>query len=230
MNHLVIGMGEIGTAMKTVLEKEYCVEGRDIESDCVEKFDVMHICFPYFIGFEKQTEEYKNLHLKENGLLIIHSTVPAGTSKACNAVHSPVRGIHPHLVNGILTFVKYFGGERAVEASVIFEKLGIKTKTTEKSETTEALKLWETTIYAWNVILEKEINRYCEKNGLDFNIIYKDANQSYNDGYEQLGRPEYKKYVLKHMDGPIGGHCLIPNAKLLDSWICDTILSKNNEY
>jgi hypothetical protein len=29
------------------------------------------------------------------------------------------------------------------------------------------------------------------------------------------------------MDGKIGGHCLIPNANLLNSWIADLILQKN---
>jgi hypothetical protein len=30
-----------------------------------------------------------------------------------------------------------------------------------------------------------------------------------------MGNPEFCKYVLKHVDGPLGGHCLIENAVLL---------------
>ena len=30
--------------------------------------------------------------------------------------------------------------------------------------------------------------------------------------------------------GPIGGHCLLPNAELLQSWVADLILQKNREY
>jgi len=227
MNHLVLGLGEIGTAMKTVLSEKYSCSGRDIQSDLTGKFDVLHVCFPYFVNFVEVVEMYKKEYAADNALVIIHSTVPIGVSSQCAAVHSPVRGIHPHLVDGIKTFIKFFGGERAKDAAKLFQDLGIGTITTPKSETTEALKLWETTIYAWNIILEKEIYRYCQEKEIDFDVVYTDANKTYNEGYEALGRPEYKKFILKHVDGPIGGHCLIPNAKLLRSWVCDTILEKN---
>jgi hypothetical protein len=77
------------------------------------------------------------------------------------------------------------------------------------------MKLWDTEQYREAVLLEKRIKAYCDKYNFDFDIIYTDANRTYNEGYELLGHPEYKKYILKHMDGPIGGHCLEANHKLL---------------
>ena len=38
----------------------------------------------------------------------------------------------------------------------------------------------------------------------------------YNEGYEKLGEPQFKKYVLEYMPGPTGGHCVNPNHKILE--------------
>ena len=58
-------------------------------------------------------------------------------------------------------------------------------------------------------------------------MVYTHANQSYNDGYNELGHPQYKKYILKHMEGKIGGHCVISNLDLLDSDVSDIIKKYN---
>lgn len=67
-----------------------------------------------------------------------------------------------------------------------------------------------------NILIEKSIKQYCERNGVDFNIVYKLSNMTYNEGYLKLGHPEYQKYVLKDFPGPIGGHCVQENWELLD--------------
>jgi hypothetical protein len=219
--NLVIGLGEVGTAIQNILN----CDGHDAGSLKTDKYQTLHICFPYSEKFLDHVINYQEYYGAD--LVIVHSTVPVGTCSKIGAVHSPVRGIHPHLEAGIRTFVKYFGGEQANKAAKIFADLGLTTKTTPRSETTEALKLWDTTIYGWNIILEKFIHEWCEDKGLDFEMIYTDANKSYNAGYEQLGHPEYKKYILKHFDGPIGGHCVVQNANLLDSQIADIILNFN---
>ena len=63
----------------------------------------------------------------------------------------------------------------------------------------------------------------------DFDLIYTHANESYNKGYEKLGHPEYKKYILKHVDGKIGGHCVLQNCPFLDSWISSLIQEENDK-
>lgn len=228
---LVIGLGEVGSALEVVLKEKYPVSTIAKPGDTMQgTFDVLHVCFPWIEKFVEQVRNYRNQYLKPGGLVIIHSTVPLGTSEACDAVHSPIRGMHPDLSSGIKIFVKYFGGPRSEEAANIFTALGIKTKTTPLSKNTEALKLWDTTYYAWNVIFNKELHAWCEQQGIDFDLVYTDANRTYNDGYRELGKPQVTRPVLQFTPGAIGGHCLIPNAKLLDSEIADFILRKNDTY
>jgi hypothetical protein len=219
-SNLVIGLGQIGTAIKEILQ----CDGQDKEILFSGHYDVLHICIPALKNFVEVVEMYRELYTPN--LIIVHSTVPIGTCKQLGAVHSPCRGIHPNLKEGIMTFVKYFGGEKAEEASQIFTEKGIKVKCIKDSNTVEALKLWDTTQYGWNIMLEKEIYKYCQENGLDFDLIYTDANKTYNEGYEELGHPEYKKYILKQVDGTVGGHCVLQNLPLLGGLIADTI----NEY
>lgn len=234
LTHLVIGTGQIGTAIYRVLKMKYDVDKFDIKEPNADiegkKYQYLHICFPPSKEFIVQVNDYKKRFLKEGGLVIIHSTTLIGTSNKLNAVHSPCRGKHPNLFESILKFVKYFGGERAEEAANLFKACSIKCKTTENSDNTEALKLWDTTQYGWNIILEKEIHKFCKDRNLDFDLIYKDANETYNQGYDKMKLPQFKKYILEHHDGKIGGHCVIPNCKILDSKIAKYILKKNNKY
>jgi hypothetical protein len=234
ISNLVIGTGQIGTAIYLVLRREYEPNKFDIKEPNKEiegrKYQYLHICFPPSAIFSEEVKNYQQNFLDDKGLTIIHSTTPIGTSRKLNAVHSPCRGKHPDLYQSIFTFVKYFGGERAEEASNIFKKCGVRCVTTPNSDNTEALKLWDTTQYAWNVILEKQIYEFCRKHNLDFDLIYREANRTYNEGYEEMNLPQYKKYILEHQNGKIGGHCLIPNCKLLDSKIAKQILKENEKF
>lgn len=224
VSSLVIGCnGQIGSAIAKILE----CDGIDINDIAPHKsYKFLHICIPYSGKFIKIVEDYKLLYSPD--YTIIHSTVPIGTSRKCDAVHSPIRGVHPRLEEGIRTFVKYFGGQDARFCSMPFTEKGIEVKHSFNQEDTEALKLWDTTIYGLNILIEKEIHDFCKKNNVDFNLVYTDANRTYNRGYFQLGHPEFSKYVLKHMEGEIGGHCIKENAFLLDSPLAN-LLCKNTK-
>ena len=65
---------------------------------------------------------------------------------------------------------------------------------------------------------------------LDFDLVYTQANRTYNEGYEKLGKSEVKRPVLKHYPGSIGGHCIIPNAKILNDSLADLLLERNLWY
>ena len=232
MKSLIIGKGEVGKALYTILKSQYEVKIRGIELLPEEKkggklfFPVLHICLPYFPNFIKEVRKYK---IQYHPLFtIIHSTVPIGTSKKCKAFHSPIRGIHPNLIKGIQTFDKYLSPNN-ITLWNYFQKVGIKIQSVNKTEETEALKLWSTTQYGLNIIIEKEIYKYCKKHNLDFNAVYTKPNQTYNQGYNKLGHPEYNRSILKHINGKIGGHCIIPNCHLLQNKIADIIL-KYNKY
>lgn len=230
MRHLVIGLGQVGSALREVLSDMYPVVGIDIKDSVDEKFPIVHICIPYNDNFHCAVERYLAKYQADGGLVIIHSTVQIGTAKVYDAVHSPIRGVHPNLAGGIRTFQKFFGGRRAEEAADIFRALGIECITTDKAENTEALKLWDTTYYGWNILFEKAVWEYCQNHGLDFDIVYTKANEGYNMGYAQLGRVDVVRPVLKHYEGKIGGHCVVPNARILGTEIGDLILKKNDQF
>lgn len=220
MKHSVIGKGEVGKALQAILKCNAFDLGEDYE---VSK--VIHICFPYSKDFERFVNYYKELFRAE--YIVIHSTVPVGTSSKLNALHSPIRGVHPHLETSLTTFLKYIGGPDAHVIATELRQYGIICETTEKAETTELMKLVDTTSYGVNILIEKEIHRLCKEYDVPFDKVYSDANFTYNRGYANMKMPQFAKYNLKHIDGKIGGHCINENAELLDSWMNDLIKEKN---
>ena len=228
--HLIIGAGEVGKGLFRILKARYPVIIRDKFDRAEDNFKVLHIAYPALKNFVTVTKKYIKEYNPE--LVVIHSTIPVGTTRkiASFAVHSPVRGVHPKLEKGIKTFVKYFGGRDAKKAAGYFSRLGIKTQTFKKPETTELLKILDTTYYAWNVIFCKETKRICDALGLDFNEVYTIANKDYNGGYKKLKMAQVIRPVLKPMTGKIGGHCLISNCNLLKDWLTETVKKRNKSY
>lgn len=210
MRHLIVGYGEVGKALHKVLGRAF-IQDVLFETWWGAPVDMVHICIPYSKDFKRTVKFYKRLKVP----VIIHSTVPLGTSKGLKVTHSPIRGVHPNLAKGIKTFVKYVGGPDAKVAAKAFKDAGIKVKILKDSRTCEALKLWDTTQYGRLIMLQKEIYAWCKKNKVPFEEVYTEANRDYNAGYVSLGRPEVVRPYLKNVPGPIGGHCVQPNAKLL---------------
>lgn len=226
MNHIILGYGEVGRAINAIFPDAAKIDLNEGFNETIMKdYEVVHICFPYSDTFEKDVKDYTNRFNPE--VLIIHSSVPIGTSDKLGAVHSPIRGVHPELEKGIRTFIKYFGGFHAQKAAKIFADKGIDTQVIRDSRTTEALKLWDTTQYGIMILLEKEIYKFCRDNGVDFEIIYAHANESYNEGYRILNMGYVNRPALMHKDGKIGGHCVVENAALLDTPLAKLIIERN---
>lgn len=225
--HLIIGFGEVGKGIYEVLRKGHEVSVRDKDGDPGGRYDVLHLAYPWGRSFVRHAKQY--IARYRPSLVIIHATVPIGTTRKVSphAVHSPVRGVHPHLAEGIRTFVKYFGGRDAKRAAEIFARLGVKTSIVAKPETTELLKILDTTYYGWNILFEKEAHRIAGEFGLDFDEIYTHPNRTYNEGYTKLGMLQVVRPVLRHVPGGIGGHCVISNTNLLKSWLTRTLRSRN---
>jgi hypothetical protein len=224
---LIIGFGEIGKSLHSILKEKYIVETADINNQPdVSDVDVMHICFPYGKNFVKEVKRYKKKYKPK--YVVIHSTVKIGTSKKCKAYYSPVRGIHPHLEQSLQTFVKYLA-PRCDYLVEYFKNVGIPVEEHDSTETLEAMKLYCTTLYGLSIIAEKEMYDFCKKNNLDFDMVYTKSNETYNEGYKILGFPQYTRYNLKHHDGKIGGHCVIPNCHILKTDIAKFIIKKNNK-
>lgn len=224
--HLVIGLGEVGLALQEVFECDGEDPVKNIKATS-DRYDVLHIAFPYSDTFIQSVKEYSYKYAAQ--YVVIHSTVPIGTSRQCHALHSPIRGVHPHLAESIRTFKKFVGGLESPEVAEIFKDFGIDCYCTGEQENTEALKLWDTTQYGALILLNKEIKRFCDQHELDFAVVYVLANETYNQGYQAMYRPEVLRPYLEYRKEPIGGHCVIPNAMLLDSPTARKILSDNKK-
>lgn len=230
MKHVIVGYGEVGKAISAIIPESWIQDPNLKEPSIIpagETFDVMHICFPYIDSdFVYQVRQYQE-RFKPH-LTIIHSSVPIGTSDDLGAVHSPIRGVHPHLEKGIRTFVKYFGGMKAFEAAHIFAERGIDARIVRDARNMEAAKLWDTTQYGVMIMLEKEIYDFCRSNGLDFELVYGEFNETYNAGYTKLNMSHVVRPALMHKPGKIGGHCVVENAALLDTPTARRIIEQNS--
>jgi len=236
----ILGYGEVGKAVASFYKNPFIKDiDRDkfIGRDKTIGFDFLHVCIPYtknFIRIVLENSKYLNL----SGMMIIHSTVPIGTTekvykKFPHVAHSPVRGTHPNISEGIRTFVKYIGVEHEADGLYIkrhFDTLGIQSKIILGSRNTEALKLWSTTQYGLSIILEKEMYKWCKENGVNYEVVYQDESKTYNQGFRECGANLYQRPILKHMEGKVGGHCVINNCNLFDCDITKFILEKNKEY
>lgn len=211
--HVVIGAGQVGSAIAQVLGARHEVHVRDIERSGPERAEVLHICFPWSERFTALVLDYAADYGAD--LVVVHSTVPIGTCARLGAVHSPVRGRHPFLAAGIRTFVKFFGGDRASEAAAFFAYCGVETRCVPEASTTEAGKLWELVQYGLQIVIEKQMFAFCAKQGLDFDVVYTEFAHTYNQGYSLLGEEQFRRPVITHVPGAIGGHCILQNGALL---------------
>lgn len=226
MKHLVVGLGEVGSAIQNIFKADGYDKNWSIEPK--GDYDMLHICIPFNEEFHATVELYQKAHNPK--WTVIHSTVPVGTTKKLGGVHSPIRGVHPFLYDSIMTFVKYVGGEDSKEVAQIFKLYGLKTFICKDSDTTELMKILDTSTYGLNILIEKETARLCELYGVPLEEVYTHANDTYNEGYATLGMPQFHKYNIKHMDGKIGGHCIMQNAQYLETWINDVLKEKNELF
>lgn len=215
----ILGFGEVGQAIaKFYLNPKIKDLTRD---DVLKGSEILHICLPWSDKFvEIVQKEIKKIKPK---LTIIHSTVPPGTTRKIGGmiVHSPIRGIHPGLFEGIKTFVKYIGADSKKAgnlAKLHLAELGIKTKVFYPSITTEIGKLLDTSYYGLIIAWHGEMKKICHKFGIDFEEAVTDFNQTYNKGYKKLGKLNVIRPVLYPPKGKITGHCIIPNAKILNKY------------
>ena len=215
---IIIGMGEVGRALKQVLSTAHTVVTYDSKHDVGspvfsdDECKVMHVCIPFGELFNQAIKDYETVF--EPTYTIIHSTTPVGTCKALDVHHSPIRGIHPHLAEAMTAFTTYLAPKNE-ELKRYLEAAGMDVKLVADTDTTEAGKLWSLAAYAMSIILEKEMYRWCEEHDVDYNIAYKHFTHSYNNGYDALGIGNYTRPVLEHMEGSIGGHCIMPGLEKL---------------
>jgi len=233
-NILIVGMGEIGNSVARLYDDSYKIYYANrsnvnnsyqninkIKNEIV--IDVMHICIKYSDEFIDIVTDYIKKY--DPKLTLIDSTVMIGVTRKIfdstqvDIVHTPVMGIHPNLTTGILTFKKIIGpiSEKAGKSAAEHLKdINVNTIIYECPEESEAAKLLSTTYYGLNISFMQEIHKLCNEYNLNFDNVYTNTNNLYNDGYTKLDMLHVRRPVLKYMGEGIGGHCVYQNADMLE--------------
>lgn len=227
MKTLILGNGEVGKALYDVLSPFYKTAAYDVDPPDLEGVEIMHICFPWTRSFIDTVLAYKERYKPR--LTVIHSTVPVGTSTACGATHSPIRGNHADMARSIRTFAKFVGGRDASEVAEYFNRAGIRPIICQKSDTTELAKILCTTAYGVWIEYTLAVKAKCDAERVPFAEAWTLWQQTYNEGYQAIGRPEYTRPILAPIERPIGGHCVLPNLDLIEFGFADIVRTLNRE-
>lgn len=206
MRDLVVGLGEIGSPLLEMIKSRgISVQGYDLKNKTVieDKYDYIHICFPYTDDFENQVKPYLKL-----GKVVIHSTVKPNTSKNLGVVYSPTSGVHARMLFDIGRYLKWYSGKPDSE----FEKrfpLCMNVPDSTKLENTKIIV--DTTYYGWLIAFRKHVDE-------NYDVYWEFANQI----QAYLGnRP-----IMYNDRKPIGGHCVIQNLPLLGDELFNSVIGK----
>jgi UDP-N-acetyl-D-mannosaminuronate dehydrogenase len=243
---LVVGLGEVGTAMFDLVKESGKFEAYGLDLDKTkmkdlkqralpEKTNVIHICLPCKdqVKFVDIVTSYAR-HFNPK-LIIINSTVPPGTTMSvndrcsCLVAHSPFRGMHEsaeHMKWELKRWTKYVGGA-SFEAGIIADRhlrrLGLKTRVLKSCRETELAKLFETTYRAWMITCFQEMQRITRHFGARFDEVV--------DFLADTHRVRFDRPIM--YPDVIGRHCVIPNVELLlegyDSKLLRLILESNEK-
>jgi len=212
---IIVGLGEVGKPLFQLMSRYHDTLGVDISPvDDAGGVDVLHICFPFeikdFVG-----ESVRYIERYKPQLTIVNSTVGVGTTRAIGersgaaVVNSPVRGKHARMLEELTHYTKFVGAADAVageRAAKHFQSVGMKTKVLASPEASELAKLTETTYFGLMIAWAQQIERYCDQSGADYNEVIA--------FYEEI------KFFppVKYYPGVIGGHCVMPNIKILSKF------------
>lgn len=240
MTDIILGMGEVGETLFHLLEeRNFDIIGIDTDSlKCKNYFEnqkivnpeYLHVCLPGELpDFVDITLNWIS-RIEGLKVVIIHSTVKPGTTKKIQEktkvliLFSPVRGVHRRFLDDIKKYTKFISSdEKNIDPKIRldlenrFEKIDWMSTT----KTAELAKiLVDTTYYGWLINYAQITKMICEKEGIDFNEMWKFADEI----HKNLGnRP-------KMYPGIIGGHCVIPNLNLIDYDELDMIKKINETY
>ena len=225
---VVVGLGEVGKPLLSILSKVYNCVGVDVAPvNPVGPCSVLHVCYPYEIpDFIGTTTEYMAKYRPR--LTIVHSTVGPGTTRkviettpGASIAYSPVRGKHARMEVDMLRYKKFVGASRPEVAKFAVEHLeqaGFKTALFRTSEIGELSKLLETTYLGLLVAWTQEVERFAMRYGA--------SSEEVNAFIEEID------FLPSHIfPGHIGGHCVMSNIAILrsqfDSRFLDAIVESN---
>jgi UDP-N-acetyl-D-mannosaminuronate dehydrogenase len=220
---VVIGLGEVGGPIYEILKKAFPeVYGYDSNLEiCIDRLEsiprsveVVHIAYPFrkLDEFVKSVVDYADdLEAK---MVIIHSTVAPGTTRliqsrtSAQIAYSPVRGRHPNLKEHLKFWTKWVSavdGKALESAKDHLEHAGFRVRVAPDPESLELAKLWETVYRAAMIACWQEVHRIARMFKADIGVVA----EFVSEVHEVLrDRPVYYPDF-------IGGHCLIPNTRIL---------------
>lgn len=233
MKCVLIGYGEIGKGVYEVFSPYHTIHRIDREYiDGVDPggYDALLVAIPYESDFIDIVKDYQALFAPH--LTIIFSTVAIGTTTQIpNAVHSPVEGKHPDLAESIRIMPRFVGGVNEGNADLLAEFFGGLEDYTvvpmTDSRHTEFLKLRSISLYGVNIEFARYTAEVCADLGMAWEYV-KAFDAAYNMLYAQMGMLQYQRYILEPPEGNIGGHCVVPNSKILDKQYPSLFLKEIN--
>ncbi len=228
---ILVGYGEVGQAIYEVFKEfhaisihdPYCESKRTVKRG--KKADLLVITIPYNDKFVNIVKAYQlDFPVKST---LVFSTTKIGTCNQLNAIHSPVEGKHPDLATSIRKGKRWIGG---IDAYVLnfFTKANFKLadlKIVPDPSWTEFLKLRSTSLYGVNIEFARYSKDIADNLEMPFNLI-QDFDKNYNELYKKLKMPEYSRYILNAPKGDIGGHCIVPNAEILNKQYPNALLGE----
>jgi len=241
--NIVSGLGEIGNPILKLISKNSLAVGYDIDKKLMNQkqfsklqnipTSFLHVCIPFNDKFIRNTISlYKKFNPE---IIVIHSTISPGTTKKIQSklpipvIYSATRGIHRRMLSDLKRYTKFFGVEpntlRAKWASTNFQKLmkncKVNTKKMTNPLTLELAKIVvDTSYYGWLINYAQLSNMIAIENQVNYDEMW-----SFSDEIDKFLRNRPKMYP-----GVIGGHCVIPNLKLMHNKTLDLIKEINKAY
>lgn len=223
LTDIVLGMGEVGSTIFELLSgRGYSCIGIDADKSRSrndggppKQTEMLHVCIPGdlddFEGIVLECAKRRSPSLA----VLVHSTVRPGTAALLQGslpvpvLSSPARGVHRRFLHDMERYTKFVAADVDVTGEV---KSGIESRFRKAqwmsgTKTLEFAKiLTDTTYYGWLINYAQMTQMICEREGIDYDEMWQFADEI----HQYLGnRP-------KMYPGIIGGHCVIPNLKLLE--------------
>lgn len=237
MKALLLGYGEIGKGMYEVLSKVHEVAIHDPAKGFVVNplpqwsRDILLVAFP----FKDEKSFYRDVYFYQEmvtpRVTIVFSTVPIGTCHnltiwgPIEACHFPIEAKHPYISRDILLNQHHWLGGDNEDAKAFLSEAGLKFRVLENPSHTEFLKLRSTALYGINIEFARYSDEVAREINLDYSVI-RDYDRFHNELVVKRGTPEHTRYLLDPPEGNIGGHCVVPNAKILDGQFPSVLLKE----
>lgn len=217
----LIGHGQVGGSIAQCYQEFNrtiaITDGPKGFADDLSACEVIHVSIP--------PEVIAEVLPHKRALYLVHSTVPVGFcrqlyTQGYKIVHCPVEGRHPDIHRSLYYWKMPLGGPaefKGIAAAVLGQVGIIADPQFGDWEETELAKLFSTTWVGIEVAIMRHAYELAAQFGVSGERVYQLYNASYNQLYAEGPEQPFDPHrpSLKPMDGPLGGHCVGPNADLL---------------